>query len=201
MTYKTRLLTVSEKVIPFHIIKSISDGITLVSGTDEVWDNIEIHGKKGALIAYLNRDQAVKASSDEDSLKELSRKIQDKYPVKARQWLNTYFTTVRVIYTFTIFPDRMVKDDWLILGGIQNFLKDSSGGIIQADNEGFYNESGQYILWQMYEGATGYVTAAVLNDKGNWVPHSLKLDDVMAVNLFKQGTAPKKGFFSRIFGL
>ena len=97
----------------------------------------------------------------------------------------------------------MNKNSWLILGGIQNFLKDSLGGIIQADNEGYYNEAGLYILWQMYEGATGNATAASLDEKGEWVPYSysLKLDDKKSVDLFKQGIAPKRGFFSRVFGI
>jgi len=65
------------------------------------------------------------------------------------------------------------------------------------------NEAGLYILYQMHEGATGNVTAISLNDKGEWGPYSysLKLDDKKSVELFKQGTPPKQGFFTRIFGL
>ena len=203
MSYKVRLLTTSEKVIPFTVMKSLSDHLKLASGTDQLWERIEIFGLGDTLLSTLERNLVEPESGGESTLNELGRKIQDKYPVNARQWLKNYFTTVKAIYTFNIFPDHMNKNTWLILGGIQNFLKDSLNGIIQADNEGFYNEAGYYILWQMYEGASGNVTAASLNESGEWVSYSysLRLDDEKAVNLFKQGIAPKKGFFSRILGL
>ena len=203
MSYKTRLLTASQKVIPFSTLKKVSDRIKLVSGVDSLWENIEIYDAHDILLATLEYDIVSPGTTGETALKELDKAIQNKYPVNARQWLKNYFTTVKTIYTFNIFPDRMNKNSWLILGGIQNFLKDSLGGLIQADNEGYYNEAGLYILWQMYEGATGNATAASLDDRGEWVPYSysLRLDDKKAVDLFKQGIAPKRGFFSRVFGI
>lgn len=203
MAYKVRLLTLSEKVIPFSTLEKVSEKIKLVSGTDASWEKIEIYDSHDILLSTLQYDVVNPGSDGETTLTELGRKIQDKYPVNARQWLKQYFTTVHAIYTFNIFPDRMTKKTWLVLGGIQNFLKDSLNGIIQADNEGFYNEAGNYILYQMYEGATGNITAASLNDKGEWVPYSysLRLDDKKSVELFKQGIAPKRGFLSRVFGI
>ena len=120
---------------------------------------------------------------------------------KSATWLQNYFYTVHVIYTFNIFPERMDKDDWVLLGGVQNILKDSLRGITQVDKERFYNESGDYILYQMYENAIGSVPAAVLNDKGEWISYSLRLNDEKAVDMFKNGIVPKQGFFSRIFRL
>ena len=200
MSYKVRLLTISEEVIPFNHIKPLAE-IKLASGTDQLWKKIEIYSSGDALLSTLERDTVEPGSVGETTLKELATKIQDKYPVNARQWLKNYFATVKVIYTFNIFPDRMTKKTWPILGGVQNFLKQSLTGIIQADNEGFYNEDGEYILWQMYDGATGSIQGANLNEKGEWVPFSLKLDDEKAVDLFKQGIVPKKGFFSRMLGI
>ena len=203
MSYKTRLLTPSEKVIPFSTMKKVSDRIKLVSGVDPLWEKIEIYDAHDILLAILEYDIVNAESNGETTLKELDKSIQNKYPVNARQWLKNYFTTVKAIYTFNIYPDRMNKNNWLILGGIQNFLKDSLNGIIQADNEGYYNEAGLYILWQMYEGATGNATATSLDEKGQWVPYSysLRLDNKKAVDLFKQGIAPKRGFFNRMFGI
>ena len=203
MSYKTRLLTPSEKVIPFSTMKKVSDRIKLVSGVDPLWEKIEIYDAHDILLATLEYDTVNAESNGETTLKELDKSIQNKYPVNARQWLKNYFTTVKAIYTFNIYPDRMNKNNWLILGGTQNFLKDSLNGIIQADNEGYYNEAGLYILWQMYEGATGNATATSLDEKGQWVPYSysLRLDNKKAVDLFKQGIAPKRGFFNRMFGI
>jgi hypothetical protein len=184
-------------------MKKVSDRIKLVAGTEDLWEKIEIYDGHDILLATLEYAAVNPESSGAAILRELERTIQNKLPGNARQWLKSYFTTVKAIYTFNLFPDSLNKNSWLILGGIQNFLKDSLGGIIQADNEGYYNEAGLYILWQMYEGATGNATAASLDEKGEWVPYSysLKLDDKKSVDLFKQGIAPKRGFFSRVFGI
>ena len=200
MNYKVRLLTTSEEVIPFSHIRPLAEQ-KLISGTDQLWERIEIYGSGDNLLSTLERDIIEPESVGEAILKELSRKIQDKYPLNARQWLKNYFATVKVIYTFNIFPDRMTKKTWPILGGVQNFIKQSLNGIIQADNEGFYNEDGDYILWQMYDGATGSIPAANLNERGEWIPFSLRVDDEKAVELFKKGIVPKQGFISRILGI
>jgi hypothetical protein len=200
MTYKVRLLTTSEEVIPFSHIQPLAEQ-KLISGTDQLWERIEIYSSSDNLLSTLERDIIEPGSVGEATLKELTRKIQDKYPVKTRQWLKNYFTTVKAIYTFNIFPDRMTKKTWPILGGVQNFLKQSLNGIIQADNEGFYNEDGDYILWQMYDGTTGNIQAANLTENGEWITFSLRLDDEKAVDSFKQGVIPKKGFLSRILGI
>ena len=203
MSYKVRLLTPSEKNISFTSLQKVSNRIKLLSSTDTSWEKIEIYDARDILLSTLQYDVVIPGSNGETTLKDLANAIQNKYPINARQWLIKYFTTIHAIYTFNFFPEFMDNNSWPILGGIQNFLKDSLGGIIQSDNEGYYNEAGLYILYQMYEGATGNVTAASLNDKGEWVPYSysLRLDDKKSVELFKQGIAPKRGFFTRMFGL
>jgi hypothetical protein len=199
MSYKVRLLTPSQKVIPFNVIKSLSDRIKLAAGTEQLWDRTEILSTNNTVVTTLDKDIVNPDSVGESILTELRTLISDKDPVKARQYLDNYFYTVHVIYTFNIFPERMDKDTWILFSGVQNFLKDSLRGITQSDNEGFYNEMGDYILYQMYDNAFGSVPAAVLNDKGQWVSYSLRLGDEKAVDLFKNGIVPEQGFFKRLF--
>ena len=201
MSYKVRLLTPSQKVIPFNVMKSLSDRIKLAAGREQLWERIEIRSAGDTIITTIDHDIVSPESIGETILTELRGVISNKYPVKARQYLDKYFYTVRVIYTFNIFTDRMDKDAWILLGEVQTLLKASLGGFTQSDNEGFYNEMGDYILYQMYENAFGSVPAAVLNDKGQWISYSLRLGDEKAVDLFKNGVVPKQGFFTRMFGL
>jgi hypothetical protein len=51
----------------------------------------------------------------------------------------------------------------------------------------------------MYSGAAGSVPAATLDENGQWVPFQLKLNDEKAVERFKQGEKPLKGFFDVFF--
>lgn len=201
MSYKVRSLTTSDRVIPFGVIQRLTERTKLVSGSDQLWGKIEIYGAGDNLLSTLERDTIEPGNGGESTIKELRNLIHDSYPVNTREWLNKYFDSVRTIYTFNLIPDWMTKDEWPVLGGFQNFLKDSLGGIIQAEHEGYYNEDGDYILWQMYEGASGIIRAASLNEKGEWVSYSLKINSEKAVNLFKHGISPKRGFFSRFFGI
>ena len=201
MSYKVRLLTPSQKVIPFTILKSLSAHIKLAAGTEQLWERVEILNTGDTVIATLDKDIVNPDSVGETTLTELRSVISNKYPLKARQYLDNYFYTVHVIYTFTIFPDRMDQDAWILLGEVQTFLKASLRGITQSDNEGFYSEMGDYILYQMHENAIGSVPAAVLNDKGEWISYSLRLWDENAIDLFKNGIVPKQGFFSKLFRL
>jgi hypothetical protein len=201
MSYKVRLLTPSQKAIPFNVMKSLSDRIKLAAGTEQLWERIEILSSSETVVTTIDRDIVGPESAGETTLTELRSVISNKYPVKARQWLDNYFYTVHVIYTFNTFTDRMDQDAWALLGEIQTFMKYSLRGITQSDNEGFYNEIGDCILYQLYENAFGSVPAAVLNDKGEWISYSLKLGDEKAVDLFKNGIVPKQGFFSKLFRL
>ena len=182
-------------------MKSLSDRIKLAAGTERLWERVEILSAGYTAATIIDRDIVSPDSVGEKTLTELRTLISDKYPVKSRQWLENYFYTVQVIYTFNTFTDRMDQDTWGLLGGVQNSLKYSLGGIIQVDHEGLYNEAGDYILYQMYENAFGSVPAAVLNSKGEWISYSLRLGDEKAVDLFKNGVVPKQGFFSKLFRL
>jgi hypothetical protein len=182
-------------------MKSLSTHIKLAAGTEQFWERVEILSSSGTVFSTLDRDIVNPDSIGETTLTELRTLISDKYPLKSRQYLNNYFYTVHVIYTFNTFTDRMDQDAWALLGEVQTFMKASLRGITQIDNEGFYNEMGDYILYQMHENAIGSVPAAVLDDRGEWISYSLRLGDVNAVDLFKNGIVPKRGFFSKLFRL
>jgi len=80
MNYKVRLLTTSEEVIPFSHLQPLAEQ-KLISGTDQLWEIIEIYGSGDNLLSTLERDIIEPESVGEAILKELSRKIQDKYPL------------------------------------------------------------------------------------------------------------------------
>jgi hypothetical protein len=200
MGYYVRLLSPSDKVIYFNEIKEEVDSITLTAGTDKEWEDINISGPSEIPIAILSRIPVGGSGPGRDTLNKLKDAISGASPAAAREWLKKYLSSVKTIYAFQLLTENLTTDaEWRTLGQIQNLLKDNLGGIIQSDHEGFFNENGDYILWQMYSGAAGSVPAATLDENGQWVPFQLKLNDEKAVERFKQGEKPLKSFFDVFF--
>ena len=200
MSYNVRLLTTSTKVIPFAKLMLDVESVRLVSGMDTSWERIEIFNSEGNLISILERISVSPGSPAETKLAELKWSAERSYPVNAREWIIQFLSKTKTIYNFQLLTDNITKDSWPVLGRAQNLLKDALTCIIQADNEGYYNENGDYILWQMYQDAAGKIPAAVLNENGEWIKFELRLNDEKAVEQFKQGTIPPRGFLGRLLG-
>ena len=200
MSYFVRLLTPSLKVVPFTDLMLDVESVKLASGMADSWEKIEINNPEGSIVAILERKLVSPGSPAETTLAELKSSVDRSFPLSARQWIKQYLSRVKTVYSFELLTDNISQNSWPVLGRVQNLLKDAAGGIIQADNEGFYNENGDYILWQMYEGAAGTIPAAVLNENGEWATFSLRLKDKLAVDNFKQGIVPARSFLDRLFG-
>jgi hypothetical protein len=200
MSYFVRLLTPSIKVVPFTDLMLDVESVKLAAGMADSWEKIEINNPEGSPVSILERILVSPGSPAETKLAELKSLVDRSYPVSARQWIKQYLSKVKTVYSFDLLTDNISQNSWPVLGRVQNLLKDAVSGIIQADNEGFYNENGDYILWQMYEGAVGTIPAAVLNENGEWIRFTLRLKDEMAVENFKQGVVPAKSFLDRLFG-
>jgi hypothetical protein len=199
MGYYVRLLSPSEKIVFFSEIKLEVATLRLTAGSDQQWQEIEISGPSELPIARLSRIP-VSSSPGIDTLNKLKDGISGASPASAREWLKKYLSSVKTIFAFQLLTENLTTDaEWRTLGHVQNLLKDNLGGIIQSDHEGFFNENGDYILWQMYSGAGGSVPAATLDENGEWLPFQLKLMDVKAVESFKQGQKPLRGFFDAFF--
>jgi len=199
MAYYVRLLTPSSKVVEFAAVAQQGTTIRLAEGTEAQWNRIEVFEPEDNLIAKVERIAAADDKFD-SILAGLRDSLQDGCPESARQWIRNYLFQVRAVYVFQLLSDNITtREQWQTLGRIQNLLKDALAGIIQADSEGFYNENGDYILWRMYAGAKGFIPAAVLDEKGEWVNFALNISNAKAVESFKQGLPPKKGFWGLLF--
>jgi hypothetical protein len=201
MSYYVRLLCPSEQVIYFSEIQAEVENVTLISGTDTQWTEIRVAGPAAIPIAILSRMEVSAGSPAEDAIRKLRNDLGGTLPARARDWVRTYLEKVKTVYAFQLLTENLTTDaEWRTLGIIQNLHKDNLGGIIQSDREGYFNEQGDYILWQMYSGATGSVPAATLGEDGQWIPFQLKLADEKAVQRFKNGELPPKSFLDVFFG-
>jgi hypothetical protein len=198
MAYYVRLLTPGEKIIPFNDILMEIEAVKLIAGTEREWEKIEIADPNGNAIALLER-KPVASEAGAAELATIKKQAAASEPENARAWVQKFLASVKTVYSFQLFTDVINGHDWRILGGVQNLLKDALTGIIQADDEGFYNEEGDYILWRMYPGAAGSIPAATLGENGEWISFQLNLNDDRAVARFKRGEMPRRGFFDVFF--
>jgi hypothetical protein len=198
MSYYVRLLVKLDKVIPFSEIKNQGKWIKLVSGKDMLWDRIEIREPEDSLVCILERHYLAPGRIAETPIPALKESLRGSFPLNAGEWIRDYFSDVKTIYTFQVFPESITGKGWQVLGRIQSLLHDWLVGIIQADREGYYNENGDFILWQMYEGASGAIQAATLDEKGRWISYRLSLNHPQAVARFKEGLPPARGFLGRL---
>jgi hypothetical protein len=195
MTYRVRVPVQTNKVLPFNDLLLHAGPARLVSGSGEDWNHLEILNSNEEVLASLKR---VQEEEKDDEIERLRDGLRNALPLSAREWVKNYLSEVKTIFIFELNVDNISGKDWEVLGRFQNMLKDALQGIVQADHEGYYNEKGDYILWQMYEGAGGTIPAAVLDQKGSWIPFNLKLNKAEAVQRFKEGIVPQKSFLSRI---
>ncbi len=74
---------------------------------------------------------------------------------------------------------------------IKTAIWHNTGGILQADYEGFSNEEGFHILWQFSESVTGEWSCAVRNMLGQWKRFRMNLGDPQQRKEFQAGKVPK----------
>jgi hypothetical protein len=69
-------------------------------------------------------------------------------------------------------------------------IRETVGGIIQADSEGFSNEAGFQILWQFSRSAKGPWWMAVMKN-GEWVTFQMELGNRKHREAFCRGEVPQ----------
>ena len=96
-----------------------------------------------------------------------------------------------MIYAFKILDATKIEDDWKIIDSVQARILANTGGITQADSEGFSNESGFHILWQFSDDVEGEYDMAVKTLFGNWTNFRMDLGDLKQREEFWKGKVPR----------
>jgi hypothetical protein len=160
------------------------------------WDLIQVANKDDIVIAEIERNPVTEGEFGFEELNEFREQIINDKPTTAVEWLTDFFDMVKVIYAFQLFKNSFDAENYIIISAIRKLIRNMTGGILQADNKGFTNEEGYYILWQFSDSATGSNNMALRNDQGQWTTFSIDLDDKEQKEEFLNGTVPSK---SKIF--
>jgi hypothetical protein len=125
-----------------------------------------------------------------EELEEFREFIADCKPASAVKWLDQYFDKIKVIYAFQLLNNALEDDNYSIISIVRNTIWNKTGGILQADDEGFTNEDGYHILWQFLDNVTGDWHCAVLNETSSWERFCIDLGNIDQRHEFWAGKVP-----------
>ncbi len=195
MGYRIRVLALSDALIGVEELRAkMLDGqeLRVESGVGSRWSQLLLKHNEGSEIALIERDAVLPGSGElgEVEIQEYLEEIQGEKPESAVRWLTAFLPRVKVIYAFQVLQGADEKNGWSGIHSIQLGIWEKLGGILQADAEGFSNESGQHILWQFDGSPTGLWLMAVLDDQDNWRAFEMRLEDSAQKQAFLQGRVP-----------
>jgi hypothetical protein len=156
----------------------------------EKWSMLEIANEKGEALAQVERNPVVQGELGQEELDEFRDQIKSVKPASAVKWLTSYFEKVKVIYAFQMLNAAYEDENSDIVPAIKYRIWKSTGGLLQADGEGFSNEQGYHILWQFADNVSGEWRCAVRNWMGNWKNFILDLGDPVQRQEFQDGKVP-----------
>jgi hypothetical protein len=159
--------------------------------TPDKWTLLEVANQNGDALTQIERNPVVDGELGQDELDEYKEELEDCKPTSAAKWLTSYFDRVKVIYAFQMLNAAFEDNNYDIVNSIRTKIWNRTGGIFQADGEGFSNEEGYHILWQFSDNVSGDWSCAVLNGSGDWETFVMDLGDKTQRKEFQDGKVPK----------
>lgn len=198
MGYYVRVLGTDDPNIHINDIKTVleirnvkANLIVDPSESEEKWSVLDVTNPIGETLLQIERNPVIHGELGQEEVDEFREEIADCYPKSAVNWLLKFFDKVKVIYAFQLLNAAMDDDNYPIVDAVRTAIWNQARGIMQADGEGFTNESGYHILWQFHDGVTGEWSMAVRNFFGQWTRFTMDLGDHQQRTEFLNGKVPK----------
>ena len=198
MSYYIRVLGVKDPDIDINeLIHALSsNGLNANFEIDpseqlDKWTVVDVMNDKGDVLAQIERNPVIKGEVGPEEVDELREEIHYEKPASAVEWLEKYFARIKVIYAIQMLEAGFKDGNFEILSSIKTTIWSKTGGILQADNEGFSNEDGDQILWQFSDTVEGEWDCAVRSFWGKWKRFRMDLGDIQQRKEFQLGKIPK----------
>lgn len=194
MSYFVRVLSTSSELLPFDFLQaemseSQPASVLSIEGDSDSWNELLLSHSDGVPIAAVERNPVEEGSLASEELQEFEEEVADCQPSSAAVWLRSYFPKVRCIYAFQCLSGTDERNGWEILDSLKSLFWNQAPSILQSDGEGFSNEEGYHILWQLSDSAEGEWAMGVL-ENGEWKHFSMNLEDPDQRASFLEGHVP-----------
>lgn len=195
MAYYTRVLS---KQTEFPSLDELASSLaaehpgcklTVEEGSEDDWESLLLSGEDDVEIAVIERNPVTEGSAGEDDIADFMEDLEDGKPESAARWLEEYLAEVKTVYAFQHLQGSELMEGGNALNALRAALWERGEAIIQADGEGFTNESGYHILWQFSDSVSGPWNMAVLQD-GTWLNFRMDLGDPDHRAAFLNGEVP-----------
>lgn len=154
------------------------------------WRQVLVRHATGSDIAVLTRDRIVNRRDAKRVGALYLRLFESRQPLSAVRWLKRYLGNVSAVYDFEILDGVYEHNGWRIVGELQKEIWETAGGVMQADGEGFTNNSGYLILPAPPQISKGILHVAVLSRWRRWIPFELDLSVDSHIRSFLKGKVP-----------
>jgi len=190
--YHIRILGTNITVPSFKDLQqTVEPAILEVSeGTGDDWETLILKHDGGDEIAVIEKNPVIAGELGADELEEFIEEVGEYKPASAVDWLSSYLRSVKVIYAFQFLGGTETENGFELLQKLYAAIWNSAGGILQADGEGFSNESGNTILWQFSDHVTGDWNVAVLDPDKQWIDFEMDLGNQKHREAFWRGEVP-----------
>jgi len=193
MGYYIRVLTPSEGCVAADRLRDTlrdrDPEIVIEAEGEGDWESLRISHPDREGIVDIERNRVGPGTLGREELDEMLDELAGSKPESAARWLAGYLPTVKTIYAFPVLSGDKRDSRWEVAHAAQEAIWSQTGGVLQADSEGFSNEDGHHILWQFSDDVTGPWKMAVL-ESGRWVRFEMDLGNPEHRSAFLAGRVP-----------
>ena len=164
--------------------------VVLNEGTEKEWEELIIWVSEDDAVCTISCTPFTKGESDDTDLGWMIWDIGRWQPGSGAEWLRKYLPSVTTTYRFRFLSRAYEGTDNRLTSTMINWIHEQRGGIVRADEEGYTNEYGHFILWQFSDGAKGRREFAVCREDGSWDSFIMELGNPEHRAAFKAGRVP-----------
>ncbi|MGA3080019.1 MAG: hypothetical protein ABSD44_01405 [Terracidiphilus sp.] len=195
MGYYTRVLSKDEE---FPSLEELAELIraqhpefklSIEDGEEEEWETLLLSGTDEVEVALIERNPVFDGSTGQDEIADFLEDLRECKPESGVAWLESYLAEVKTIYAFQHLQGSETEEGGNALHALRSALWERGDAIIQADNEGFTNEDGYHIVWQLSDSVSGPWNMGVLQDDV-WRHFTMDLGDPEHRAAFLEGEVP-----------